>query len=277
MSRSTASASTTSEARRGSSSSPSVSSYGLSNPPRASPLFSPATQHTNSPSSSDKSRTSPWHTPVSLGGMSSSVARSSSSSTTATKPAIPVSPVVREDKNKDLSFQAALLGLGAFPATSMAAMSMPPTTYSMTSAVTAQQQSQLAAAVASNPYLAMTAGLPKNNNPGAGGYPSHMMDPATSAYYAALYSQSMYGVSPYGSAGMRFPGMQSAAPPPGPPPGAGGISGMDLLALHAMMSQGQNQAGSNPFAGYPAGLSGLLGYPPRGFPPPGGGGGRKDP
>jgi len=105
------------------------------------------------------------------------------------------------------------------------------------------------------------------------------MDP-TSAYYAALYSQAMspYGMPPYAAAaGMRgFPGMPPAPQPPAaaaPPPGA---SGMDLLALHAMMSRGAGAAAANPYAGYPPGLSGLLGFPP-GFPPAPPSSGRKDP
>ena len=235
-------------------------------PPRASPLFSPST----SQSSSEKSRSSPWHTPVSS---------SSRPPNTAAKPAIPVSPVVREDKNKDLSFQAALLGLGAAaPPTSTAmppvSLPLPPTTYG---SLTAAQQS-----LAANPYLALAAAsMPKSGTSATPSFPSHLnqlMDP-TSAYYMQLYSQSLYGLgSPYASAaaaaGMRIPGMPpsaAAAPPPNP---AGAANAMDLMALHAMMSRGQNPS-SNPYAaaGYPPGLSGLLGYP--GFPPPSSG--RKDP
>ena len=67
------------------------------------PMFSPQTS--TGSGSSDKSRASPWHTPVN----SASVKPVNTSATSAaSKPAIPVSPVVREDKNKsaaDLSFQ----------------------------------------------------------------------------------------------------------------------------------------------------------------------------
>ena len=196
-------------------------------------------------------------------------------------------------------FQAALLGLGAAsaasPHTSLASstpmsLPLPPSSYGNLSA--AQQQSLAAAA---NPYLALAAASKQASQGMPPGFPSHLgglggMDP-TSAYYAALYSQSLYGMSPYGAAaGMRgIPGyppttQASAAPPPG-------ASGMDLLALHAMMTRGAgagagaaaaaNQmaaaaaAAANPYAGYMnhPGLSGLLGYP--GFPP--GSGGRKDP
>ena len=124
-------------------------------------------------------------------------------------------------------------------------------------------------------------------------FPSHLMDP-TSAYYAALYSQSLYGLgSPYAAAaGMRLPGMPHsaaaaaaaasalAAPPANPAGSSAAANAMDLMALQAMMSRGQTASAgpsSNPYAaGYPASaLSGLLGYP--GFPPAPPHGGRKDP
>ena len=255
-------------------------------PPRASPLFSPSTSQT----SSEKSRSSPWHTPVSL---SSSSGRPP---TSTAKPAIPVSPVVREDKNKDLSFQAALLGLGAAAAGTNASTAMPPvslplppTTYG--NSLSAAQQSMASMAMAgANPYLALAAaGMPKSTGSSAGtpSFPSHLMDP-TSAYYAALYSQSLYGLgSPYAAAaGMRLPGMShsaaaaaaaAAAAPPNP--GSAAANSMDLMALHAMMTRGQTAGAgpsSNPYAGYPASaLSGLLGYP--GFPPAPPHSGRKDP
>ena len=94
-------------------------------PPRASPaplapsgnfsrpLFSPQTS-TGSSATSDKSRTSPWHTPMT----SASVRPVNTSVTSAAiKPAIPVSPVVREDKNKTsdhLSFQVLIKFLSIF-------------------------------------------------------------------------------------------------------------------------------------------------------------------
>ena len=156
---------------------------------------------------------------------------------------------------------------------------LPPTSYGSLSA--AQQQSLAAAA---NPYLALAAAskqaeqAARASNPSA--FPSPLglggMDP-TSAYYAALYSQSLYGMSnPYAAAaGMRgLPGMPPTPTPPAaaaPPPGA---AGMDLLALHAMMSRGAGAGATNPYVGYPPGLSGLLGYP--GFPPAPPSSGRKD-
>ncbi len=266
-------------------------SSALGNYARASPLFSPQTAGS---SSSDKSKASPWHTPVTSTGRPVM--------STAAKPAIPVSPVVREDKSKtDLSFQAALLGLGSTTASTSSAMAaaaaaaaaaagganpsvslpLPPTSFGSLSA-------------ASNPYLAFAAaggGLPKTTTTSAasaqasqGSFPSPFMDPMA-AYYTALYSQSLYGMSPY--AGMRLPGM----PPQGASaPHHGTPSSMDLMALHAMMNRGSNPAAaaaanSNPYAaaaaaaaaasaGYPPGLSGLLGYP--GF-PPAPSSGRKDP
>ena len=251
---------------------------------RASPLFSPSASQ---PSGGDKARSSPWHTPVNA----SSSSRPHGASGSSAKPAIPVSPVVREDKNKDLSFQAALLGLGAASA-SMPPVSLPlpPTTYG-----------SLQASLAANPYLAMAAaGLPKTSTSAAAAaaassaaFPSPMMDP-TSAYYAALYSQSLYGLSnPYAAAaGMRLPGMPPSTPaaPPHPPnpaaaaASAGAAASMDLLALQAMMSRGSSSsaaaaAAANPYAaaaaaGYPPGLSGLFGLP--GY-PPGAPSGRKDP
>lgn len=216
---------------------------------------------------SERSSKSPWHTPVST----------QARPIQPTKPAIPVSPVVREDKSKpDMSFQAALLGLGGVvPPTSSAGgvsaanaalaaaagMPLPPTSYGSLSA-------------AANPYLAMAQaaqGLPKTSSAAAAAmqaaatpsFPaaSHMMDP-TSAYYAALYSQSLYaGMSPY--AGMRLPGLQHSAPPapPAAPPAGSMPPGMDLLTLHAMMSRGQQQSSANPFAGYPHGLLGFPGFP----------------
>ena len=231
---------------------------------------------------SEKSSKSPWHTPV----------NTQARPTQPTKPAIPVSPVVREDKSKpDMSFQAALLGLGgvappsatsggggsaaaAAAAAAAAGLPLPPTSYGSLSAAT-------------NPYLAMAQaaqGLPKTSTAAAQAaaaaaatpsFPaSHMMDP-TSAYYAALYSQSLYaGMSPY--AGMRLPGLPptpSAPPaPPAAPPAGTMPPGMDLLTLHAMMSRGQTPSSANPFAGYPPGL---LGFP--GFPGQPHSSGRKDP
>ena len=241
---------------------------------RASPLFSPSASQS---SGVDKSRSSPWHTPVNA----TSSSRPHGASGSSAKPAIPVSPVVREDKNKDMSFQAALLGLGAASA-SMPPVSLPlpPTTYG-----------SLQASLAANPYLAMAAaGMPKTSTSAAAAssaFANPMMDP-TSAYYAALYSQSLYGLSnPYAAAaGMRLPGMPPSTPaapphPHNPAASAGAAASMDLLALQAMMSRGSSSsAAANPYAaaaaaaGYPPGLSSLFGLP--GY-PPGAPSGRKDP
>merc|ERR1712226_1206495 len=99
-------------------------------------------------------------------------------------------------------------------------------------------------AAAANPYLALAAagGMPKSSASQSSSFPSHLMDP-TSAYYAALYSQSLYGLgSPYAAAaGMRLPGMShsaaaAAAAASAPPnPGSAAANSMDLMALHAMM------------------------------------------
>ena len=61
------------------------------------------------------------------------------------------------------------------------------------------------------------------------------MDPATSAYYAALYSQQMYGaagLSPYAAAaGLGALGPQRTAAPPPPPAPPGGSSAAAAAAL----------------------------------------------
>ena len=131
--------------------------------PRASPApgGSPfTTSHSPLSTGQDKSRSSPWHTPVSQGG--------------SQKPAIPVSPVIRdtEASKKDSlsSFQSALFGL-SYPSTTTStstAMSMAglaASTYSLSpsaSSLVAAQQS-FAAAAAANPYLALMSmgGLPQ--------------------------------------------------------------------------------------------------------------------
>ena len=274
----------------------------LSSLPRASPAprSSPfATSHSPLPTSQDKARTSPWHTPV------------SQAAGTGQKPAIPVSPVVRETdsaKNSLSSFQSALLGL-SYPTTTtssssssnnlMSMSSMPPTSYaslSPTASSLAAAQQSFAAAAAANPYLAlmsMGGGLPPVSTSSAmskslaSSFQPHLMDPATSAYYAALYSQQMYGLSPYLGlgAGLR-PGMSSPASSQGmnqsaaasalAAAAAAGLDPLQASALQAMLGGGRGSAGStasqnNPFPGFPTGLSGFPGYPS--FPPPSG---RKD-
>ena len=131
--------------------------------PRASPApgGSPfTTSHSPLSTGQDKSRSSPWHTPVSQGG--------------SQKPAIPVSPVIRDTeagkKDSLSSFQSALFGL-SYPSTTTStstAMSMAglaASTYSLSpsaSSLVAAQQS-FAAAAAANPYLALMSmgGLPQ--------------------------------------------------------------------------------------------------------------------
>ncbi len=255
--------------------------------PRSSPFGS-----SQSPMSSgaDKARSSPWHM--------------HSSQVPQQKPAIPVSPVVREsDQSKKdpsgfSSFQSALLGLG-YPAITTSSglqlpMSLPQSSYSMSpssNSLAASQQS-LAAAAAANPYLALMSmsgvgGMPPL--PGAPGHPKslggftpHLMDPATSAYYAALYSQQMYGLSPYlglGSGlrpGMGSPGASSnnsSATAAAMAAAAAGLDPLQASALQAMLSRGSGAAPSPSSAfssGFPGGLAGIPGYPP--FPPHG----RKD-
>ncbi len=292
---------------------------GLPQPPRLS--------EAGKPKSSTSSN--PWHLPTSMTG---SAAKTSLSSSAASKPAIPVSPVVREDAAalaakkaaaELSSFQSALLGLGGPSSAAAAAsaasgmppvsMALPPSSFGLSAA--AHQQSLAAAAAAANPYLAATAGLPKTSTatgvPASAGSASsaaltaaaaaanfpgaHLMDPATSAYYAALYSQSLYGAYGLGNpaaaaASLRPPPAPPSLPPAPPAPSSAGAAGsaaaslelLQLQALQAMMAGGGGgapsagsahrapAAGANPFAGYPGLGGGLPGYPP-GFPP-----GRKD-
>jgi len=158
----------------------------------------------------------------------------------------------------------------------------------------AATQQSLAAAAAANPYFALmsmggasmqqmqqmqaSAALPKSMS----GFPPHLMDPATSAYYAALYSQQMYGLSPYMGLGANLrPNMQSpssssssAAAAAAMAAAAAGLDPLQASALQAMLSRG---GGATPSptsaygAGFPGGLSGIPGYPP--YPPQSG---RKD-
>ena len=250
--------------------------------PRSSPF---ATSHSPHSSGPDKSRSSPWHTPVSHGGNSA-----------GQKPAIPVSPVVRESesakKDSMSSFQSALFGLSYPPATTSSggmSISMPPTTFSLSpsaSSLAAAQQS-FAAAAAANPYLAlmsmgggMSQASASSQMSKSFGSP-HLMDPATSAYYAALYSQQMYGLSPYlGLGGGLRPGMgapssssNSSQAAASALAAAAGLDPLQASALQAMLSRGGGSAPSptSPFGAFPGGLSGFPGYPS--FPPQSG---RKD-
>jgi len=279
--------------------------------PRASPASAAAAMFApTSGSPADRGKeASPWHTPVvsnpaSMGTTSSAVAAMAAAAAgmppslalppgAQGKPAIPVSPVVREDHRKEspaVSSYAGLLPPSSTVTSAAMSLPIPPSTLSSLATSTSLTHSSLAAA-ASNPYLAlMNQGLSGSKTPSAAsaasasaaaaaaaGYPAHLMDPATSAYYAALYSQQMYGaagLSPYGlsGAGLR---------PPGAPP----IPGLDALqqaqALQALMGRAPTPSSStpNPYgsaaaaaaaaAGFP-GLGGMHGFP--GFPPP-----RKDP
>lgn len=251
--------------------------------PRTSPAprSSPFVNSSQSPLNTvpDKSRNSPWHLPT--------------SQAPPQKPAIPVSPVVREtvDQSKKdptgfSSFQTALLSLGYPSITSSASsqmpMSLPQSTYSMaqtTNSLAASQQS-FAAAAAANPYLALMSmggmagipqlqGTPPHHKSLAAGFPPHLMDPATSAYYAALYSQQMYGLSPYLGLGPSLrPGLTS--PGASSNSSSGALAGLDPLqasALQAMLSRGSG-ATSSPSSPFSSGF--IPGYPP--FPPHG----RKD-
>ena len=266
--------------------------------PRTSPapLSSPfTTSHSPLSTGHDKSRNSPWHTPVSQGGGSQ-------------KPAIPVSPVVRDSeaskKDSLASFQSALFGLSYPPTTTSTStpmsMSLPPTTFSLSpsaSSLVAAQQS-FAAAAAANPYLAlmsMGSGLPQVSSSSqmsaamskslASSFSPHLMDPATSAYYAALYSQQMYGLSPYfGAPGSSLrpssltapsssSGSSQAAATAMAAAAAAGLDPLQASALQAMLNRSSGSAPSptNPYAGFPGGIPGFPGYPS--FPPQSG---RKD-
>ena len=281
---------------------------------------SPFMQGNEKPPSSSKA--SPWHTPVPPTTSGASLAALGlglgfGHKDQAGKPAIPVSPVVREDKNR--APDPAIQFGGLLGASSSGGITPPVSVPSSTS----QALAAAAAAAAANPYLALMSN-PKAGVPGAGpaaaaaaasgaGYPggaaSALMDPATSAYYAALYSQ-MYGgaaagLSPYaaglGALGAAAPprhastppGAASAAPPP-PPSAIGGgsgsaaaaaaaLAGLDPLqasALQAMLARSTGappppgSGSGNPYAAAAAaaGYPGIPGFSYPGFPPP-----RKDP
>jgi hypothetical protein len=258
------------------------------------------------------SRASPWHSPVPPSSQSfGSLGMASAASLGLgvqhrDKPAIPVSPVVREDKNSRDQLMSSMFGAGGLLGSLAAAVttstlsSMMPSTYSMTNVTSSASQQSIAAsmaAAAANPYLALmmnpkAGGAVPQPPPPVSGYPgmssaSHLMDPATSAYYAALYSQQMYGaagLSPYAGLGAMGAGRLGGAPapappPPPPPPGAAGsssaamasaLAGLDPLqaqALQAMLARSAAGSGSpaaNPYAGYP----GIPGFPPTGYLPP---------
>ena len=249
------------------------------------------------------SRTSPWHTPVSSNEVSA-LQHVRKEMLSGGKPAVPVSPQVRE-KERDALTAAAAAAAGFPPGLNPLAALLPPsstvsTSLGLHSSLTTSSLS-MAAGAASNPYLALmgVAGVPGAKGAAsssaaasaaaaaaAAGYPPHLMDPATSAYYAALYSQQMYGaagLNPYASlaASLRMPSGAAAGLPPAPPGGAPSVSAaaaaaaldpMQAQALHHMLSgRGAGAPGSaasaNPYAAAYSGLAGLPGYPP-GFPAP---------
>lgn len=161
----------------------------------------------------------------------------------------------------------------------------------------AQSQSLL-----SNPYLALMAGgsgtvpsqygassaaaLPKSS-PANYATAAALMDPATSAYYAALYSQQMFGaagLNPY--SGLPTGGVVRGA---GPAQSLSGLDPLQAASLQSMMggmrpssssyggssaaaasaaamanamaaAAATNPASANPFGAY-AGLAGLSGFP----------------
>jgi len=251
-----------------------------SNMPRTSPAprNSPfGTSQSPLTSNQEKSRNSPWQFP--------------SSQALPQKPGIPVSPVIREsDQSKKdpsgySSFQSALLGLGYPPITSSSsqmAMTLPQSSFSMSpssNSLAASHQSLSAAAA--NPYLALMSmsgmsGIPSlsatqgHHKSLPAGFPPHLMDPATSAYYAALYSQQMYGLSPYlglGSSlrpGLTSPGAStnnSSATAAAMAAAAAGLDPLQASALQAMLSRGSGAAPS-PSSAFSSGFPGIPGYPP---------------
>ncbi|CAB4061067.1 unnamed protein product [Lepeophtheirus salmonis] len=236
----------------------------------------PATSH--SPSiGGEGSKRSPWHTPVGSSRNNSPV--------TSGKPAIPVSPVVRENKMKQqqqqpnpADFASSLMGL---------ANSFMPQSSGGNS------NSSVAAQV--NPYLALMAstaaggGLPSKNltssHGGSGnppGFPqTPLMDPATSAYYAALYSQQMFGaagLNPFAglgsnpaAAGLRpaFHTPTSVSSGNNHPSQSTGLDHLQASALQAMMARSSAAAAAaaaaaNPYnaANYAGLTTGFLGLPP---------------
>eukprot|EP00095_Tigriopus_kingsejongensis_P001650 maker-scaffold801_size95070-snap-gene-0.22 protein:Tk01650 transcript:maker-scaffold801_size95070-snap-gene-0.22-mRNA-1 annotation:"at-rich interactive domain-containing protein 5b" len=266
-----------------------ASPFGVQSSLRASPASS-----LYSPSSVEKSssaRASPWHTPV--------CHSSPSGLHKDPRPAIPVSPVVREDKKSDYGSLGLPPGLASlFPPSTLAAvstamsMSMPMPPSSMASSYATHTSM-----AGSNPYLALFGQSPgslgKQHSPSAAsgvaaaaaaaaaGYPAHLMDPATSAYYAALYSQQMYGagaggIPGYGMGGHGGLNSATIAALRGMPHGAPSVptthaSGLDQLqasALQAMLARSTmgatSSVASNPYASYAS----LLGLPGYGFPAP---------
>lgn len=152
---------------------------------------------------------------------------------------------------------------------------------------------------AAPPHIAAgsAASLTKSAPPNYGTAAS-LMDPATSAYYAALYSQQMYGaagLNPYSglpTGGVPRPpvtshslsgldhlqaatlqSMMGGIRPPSSSYGGSGAAATSAAAMAQAMAAAMNPAASaNPFGAY-AGLGGLSGFPGLGgFPS-----GRKDP
>ena len=187
------------------------------------------------------------------------------------------------------------------------------TTWSLSNPAMSLSSSGQGQSLLSNPYLALmsssagaapphiaagsAASLTKSAPPNYGTAAS-LMDPATSAYYAALYSQQMYGaagLNPYSglpTGGVPRPpvtshslsgldhlqaatlqSMMGGIRPPSSSYGGSGAAATSAAAMAQAMAAAMNPAASaNPFGAY-AGLGGLSGFPGLGgFPS-----GRKDP
>ena len=144
-----------------------------------------------------------------------------------------------------------------------------------------------AAAAASSQYSASAAAHPKSSQANYAAAAA-LMDPATSAYYAALYSQQMYGaagLNPY--SGLSSGAAPRSAVPPQPIPGLdplqaatlqsmmGGVrppsssyggssaaaaSAAAMASAMAAAAATNPPASANPFSAY-AGLGGLSGFP----------------
>eukprot|EP00096_Caligus_rogercresseyi_P008788 TRINITY_DN2841_c0_g1_i3.p1 TRINITY_DN2841_c0_g1~~TRINITY_DN2841_c0_g1_i3.p1 ORF type:complete len:872 (-),score=364.42 TRINITY_DN2841_c0_g1_i3:173-2434(-) len=233
-----------------------------------------------SPSLSSKSRyppeaankrSSPWHTPVGT---------SRGSPAASGKPAIPVSPVVRESKSKQLSnndFASSLMGLANSFSSSSSGNS------GGGGGIPGLSSPQV------NPYLALMASAagapppksPVNHHPppphssASNPFPHHLMDPATSAYYAALYSQQMFGLSPFAAAPNAAsssssslrpsfhhpPSSSASSAPPSQQQQPSASSGLDHLqasALQAMMARSAAAAHPYSYAGLATGGAGAF-------------------
>ncbi|XP_059083538.1 AT-rich interactive domain-containing protein 5B-like [Tigriopus californicus] len=267
-----------------------ASPFGGQHTLRASPASS---LYSSSPvEKSPSARASPWHTPVSHS--------SPSGVPKDPKPAIPVSPVVRDEyKKADMGHLGLPPGLASlFPPSSLATST--PMSLALQTSI-ANSYSPHTSMAGSNPYLALlsqshsTLGKSHSQSAASGaaaaaaaavaGYPAHLMDPATSAYYAALYSQQMYGagagmpagipagIPGYGLGGggggglnAALRGMSQGGHGMPPTTHASGLDQLQASALQAMLARGSlggtSSPASNPYASYAS----LLGLPGYGFP-----------